>query len=205
MKNNTYNFKKKQSVLGLLKMIISIYKVFDAGMIIISIALSVLFNIFLNNQYFKKSETWTNTLKFERLFTNIIYSFIFVISFFIILFALSWIVRGITYGCAKIKSFLKMRYLPLSNEEIKETLGENAQYFDYAAFIQNFLSVKLFYRNSSVISTFTFLNGWSKRYCIIKIPSELLEQIAESAVSYFNCTKEEFEFAYKDKFKDSYL
>ena len=59
MKNNTYNFEKKQSVFGLLKMIISIYKVFDAGMIIISFALSVLFNIFLNNQYFKKSETWS--------------------------------------------------------------------------------------------------------------------------------------------------
>lgn len=37
----------------------------------------------------------------------------------------------------------------------------------------------------------------SKKYCIIEIPSELLDQIEESAVSYFNCTKSEFEFAYK--------
>ena len=192
MKNNTYNFEKKQSVFGLLKMIISIYKVFDAGMIIISFALSVLFNIFLNNQYFKESETWTNTLKYERLFTNIIYSFIFVVSFFIILFALSWIVRGITYGCAKIKSFLKMRYSPLSSKEIEETLGEKSKYYDYINFINDFLKVKLFYFDSSVISTFTFINEWSKKYCIIKIPSELFDQIAESAVKYYNCTKDEF-------------
>lgn len=198
MKNNTYNFEKKQSVFGLLKMIISIYKVFDAGMIIISIALSVLFNIFLNNQYFKKSETWTNTLKFERLFTNIIYSFIFVVSFFIILFALSWIVRGITYGCAKIKSFLKMRYLPLSIGEIEETLGEKSKYYDYINFINDFLKVKLFYFDSSVISAFTFINGWSKKYYIIKIPSELFDQIAKSAVKYYNCTKDEFIHKYID-------
>jgi hypothetical protein len=198
MKNNTYNFEKKQSVFGLLKMIISIYKVFDAGMIIISFALSVLFNIFLNNQYFKKSETWTNTLKYERLFTNIIYSFIFVVSFFIILFALSWIVRGITYGCAKIKSFLKMRYLPLSIGEIKETLGEKSKYYDYINFINDFLKVKLFYFDSSVISAFTFINGWDEKYCIIKIPSELFDQIAESAVKYYNCTKDEFIHKYMD-------
>lgn len=198
MKNNTYNFEKKQSVFGLLKMIISIYKVFDAGMIIISFALSVLFNIFLNNQYFKKSETWTNTLKYERLFTNIIYSFIFVVSFFIILFALSWIVRGITYGCAKIKSFLKMRYLPLSSKEIEETLGEKSKYYDYINFINDFLKVKLFYFDSSVISAFTFINGWSEKYCIIKIPSELFDQIAESAVKYYNCTKDEFIHKYMD-------
>lgn len=198
MKNNTYNFEKKQSVFGLLKMIISIYKVFDAGMIIISFALSVLFNIFLNNQYFKKSETWTNTLKYERLFTNIIYSFIFVVSFFIILFALSWIVRGITYGCAKIKSFLKMRYLPLSIGEIKETLGEKSKYYDYINFINDFLKVKLFYFDSSVISAFTFINGWDEKYCIIKIPSELFDQIAESAVKYYNCTKDEFIQKYMD-------
>lgn len=198
MKNNTYNFEKKQSVFGLLKMTISIYKVFDAGMIIISFALSVLFNIFLNNQYFKKSETWTNTLKYERLFTNIIYSFIFVVSFFIILFALSWIVRGITYGCAKIKSFLKMRYLPLSIGEIKETLGEKSKYYDYINFINDFLKVKLFYFDSSVISAFTFINGWDEKYCIIKIPSELFDQIAESAVKYYNCTKDEFIHKYMD-------
>lgn len=198
MKNNTYNFEKKQSVFGLLKMIISIYKVFDAGMIIISFALSVLFNIFLNNRYFKKSETWTNTLKYERLFTNIIYSFIFVVSFFIILFALSWIVRGITYGCAKIKSFLKMRYLPLSIGEIKETLGEKSKYYDYINFINDFLKVKLFYFDSSVISAFTFINGWDEKYCIIKIPSELFDQIAESAVKYYNCTKDEFIHKYMD-------
>lgn len=198
MKNNTYNFEKKQSVFGLLKMIISIYKVFDAGMIIISFALSVLFNIFLNNQYFKKSETWTNTLKYERLFTNIIYSFIFVVSFFIILFALSWIVRGITYGCAKIKSFLKMRYLPLSIGEIEETLGEKSKYYDYINFINDFLKVKLFYFDSSVISAFTFINGWNEKYCIIKIPSELFDQIAESAVKYYNCTKDEFIHKYMD-------
>lgn len=198
MKNNTYNFEKKQSVFGLLKMIISIYKVFDAGMIIISFALSVLFNIFINNQYFKKSETWTNTLKYERLFTNIIYSFIFVVSFFIILFALSWIVRGITYGCAKIKSFLKMRYLPLSIGEIEETLGEKSKYYDYINFINDFLKVKLFYFDSSVISAFTFINGWDEKYCIIKIPSELFDQIAESAVKYYNCTKDEFIHKYMD-------
>ena len=195
MKNNTYNFEKKQSVFGLLKMENSIYKVFDAGMIIISFALSVLFNIFLNNQYFKR--IWGNALEIEQLYTNILHFFIFVACFFIILIALSWIVRGIIYGCAKIKSFTKMRYLPLSSEEIKEALGENAEYFDYAAFIINFLRVKLFYCNSSVIYTFTFFNGWSKKYCIIEIPSELLDQIEESAVSYFNCTKSEFEFAYK--------
>lgn len=49
----------------------SIYKVFDAGMIIISFALSVLLNIFLNNQYFKR--TWGNALEIEQLYTNILH------------------------------------------------------------------------------------------------------------------------------------
>ena len=205
MKNNTYNFEKKQSIFGLLKMIISIYKVFDAGMIIVSIGLSILFEMILNNKCFKSNETWANTLKFERLFANFIYFVIFVVSFFIILFALSWIVRGITYGCAKIKSFLKMRYLPLSNKEIQETLGENAEYWDYINFIDDFLGVKLFYYNSSVISAFTFLDfSYRDEWCMAQIPDKLFNEIEESATNYFNCKEEDFDFTYKHGYVPSY-
>ena len=58
--------------------------------------------------------------------------------------------------------------------------------------------MKLFYFDSSVISAFTFINGWDEKYCIIKIPSELFDQIAESAVKYYNCTKDEFIHKYMD-------